>query len=387
MTTERVDAAASDDGEAVCYLCLGGGVDDDAGQPLRRDCACRGSDAGFVHFDCLTEYAATKSELADKKILGMIEIEFVKPWLNCPSCHQKYQNELAVDIATEFVLFVRRQYPDDTQRQVEALYVKLGALSSMLDRLQPRQKIEVGVTANVLLSMIDDRLKRETSLPRRYSSFAAFAHNVHGRIALGEGTEESARMALTHFENQLEVYKVGEDEGIASAKQNIAIAKSKCEGGNIEEVLKASQEVYELRIAQLGEEDHLTIHAGKKYSIDLHNANRRDEARELLMKLLATSKQVLGPNHNTTKEVALALDVFCLVKDDVHGAGGHHPLASEDREALCVICALMGERVDEAGQQVRRDCACPGTDAGFVHLSCLTNYAIAKNKGWDGGDS
>ena len=62
-------------------------------------------------------------------------------------------------------------------------------------------------------------------------------------------------------------------------------------------------------------------------------------------------------------------------------------LASEDREALCVICALMGERVDEAGQQVRRNCACPGTDAGFVHLSCLTNYAIAKNKGWDGGDS
>ena len=23
----------------------------------------------------------------------------------------------------------------------------------------------------------------------------------------------------------------------------------------------------------------------------------------------------------------------------------------------------------------------------FVHLSCLTNYAIAKNKGWGGGDS
>jgi hypothetical protein len=55
-------------------------------------------------------------------------------------------------------------------------------------------------------------------------------------------------------------------------------------------------------------------------------------------------------------------------------------LASEDREALCYLCLDGG--VDEAGQQVRRDCACPGTDAGFVHLSCLTNYAIAKNKGW-----
>jgi hypothetical protein len=47
--------------EAVCYLCLDGGVDNDDGQPLRRDCACRGTDAGFVHLACLTKYAETKS--------------------------------------------------------------------------------------------------------------------------------------------------------------------------------------------------------------------------------------------------------------------------------------------------------------------------------------
>jgi hypothetical protein len=39
--TKDVDAssllAASDDVEAVCYLCLDGGVDE-ADQPLRRDC-------------------------------------------------------------------------------------------------------------------------------------------------------------------------------------------------------------------------------------------------------------------------------------------------------------------------------------------------------------
>jgi len=28
-----------------------------------------------------------------------------------------------------------------------------------------------------------------------------------------------------------------------------------------------------------------------------------------------------------------------------------------------------------------------GNNARFVNLSCLTIYAIAKNKGWDGGDS
>ena len=126
------DAMATSDSTPVCYLCLGG---DEPDQPLRRDCACRGTDAGFVHLlSCLTGYAATKSEQTDRMQ------EFVDPWLLCPSCHQDYQNELAIDIASEFVTFVRRQYPDDTKRQVEALYGKLNALLSMFGRLQPVQK-------------------------------------------------------------------------------------------------------------------------------------------------------------------------------------------------------------------------------------------------------
>ena len=99
-----VDASFSipTDGEAVCYLCLDGGVDDETNQPLRRDCACRGTDAGFVHLSCLTNYAETKS----KQSLDMDE--FLNLWEKCPSCHQEYQNKLAVDIATKFVSFVRR---------------------------------------------------------------------------------------------------------------------------------------------------------------------------------------------------------------------------------------------------------------------------------------
>jgi hypothetical protein len=85
---------------------------------LLRDCACRGTDAGFVHLSCLTNYfAIAKSKQARDTV------DFVTPWERCPSCDQYYQNELAVDIATEFVSFVRRQYPDDTQNQMEALHL------------------------------------------------------------------------------------------------------------------------------------------------------------------------------------------------------------------------------------------------------------------------
>jgi hypothetical protein len=295
-----------DDSAPVCYLCLDADADDD-GQSLRRDCACRGTDAGFVHLSCLVGFAETKSKAWDGRDMN----QFSNPWIDCPSCHQEYQNELGIDIASEFVSFVRRQYPRDTQRQVESLNLKLCALMDMFPhRLQPRQKTEAGVTANVLLSLID-RMKGDVSpLPERYSQMEANAHNVHGRIAFAEGTDESARRAVAHFEKYLAVNEaIGHDEGAANAKANIALAKSKYEGGNNnnEELLRASQEIYELRVAELGDGNEYTINSGKNYAINLREANRGGEARALLTKLLITSKQVLGSHHSTTKGIVSAL--------------------------------------------------------------------------------
>jgi hypothetical protein len=80
--------------EAVCYLCLSGEID----EPLRRDCSCRGTDAGFVHLSCLAQYATCKSNAQTSG-----EEEFVKPWRECPNCHQAYKNELRLDIANDSI--------------------------------------------------------------------------------------------------------------------------------------------------------------------------------------------------------------------------------------------------------------------------------------------
>jgi hypothetical protein len=265
VVVDESSSLASVDGEAVCYLCLDGGVDE-TNQPLRRDCACRGTDAGYVHLSCLAGYAATKSKQTTEMN------DFVLPWYSCPSCHQEYQNELAVDIASKFVSFVRRQYPKDTQSQVESLYVKLRALSNMLDRCHPCKIRETGVT---------------------------------------EGTEESARRAVVHFERVLVVCEaIGDDQGIASAKSNIALAKSvgkQVDGDRTEELLNASRELYQLGVTKSGEENASTIYSGYLHAKRLKDANRREEARELLTKLFVTSKQVLGPHHSITKKVEHAL--------------------------------------------------------------------------------
>ena len=90
-------------------------------------------------------------------------------------------------------------------------------------------------------------------------------------------------MAVAHLETSLQVFKaIGDVDGVATAKANIALARSLYENGNTEEVLKASQELYELRVAEWGEEHEYTIKSGKNYAVNLQKANRGEEARDLL---------------------------------------------------------------------------------------------------------
>jgi len=125
-------------------------------------------------------------------------------------------------------------------------------------RLQPVQKREAGVTANVLLSLIDRMKGDVSSLPIRYSQIEAYAYNTHGRIALDEGTDESARRAVVHFGNELQVNKaVGDNEGIAAAKGNI---------------LTTYQELYDLRVAELGDEhEHMNTQLNQVKTMILHS--------------------------------------------------------------------------------------------------------------------
>ena len=95
--------------------------------------------------------------------------------------------------------------------------------------------------------------------------------------------------------------------GAAIGKSSIAAARSMMGDNKYDELLKASQELYKLLVAQSGEENESAIHAGKVYAVNLQKANRGEEARELLMKLLANSKQLLGPHHSTFNVVEMVL--------------------------------------------------------------------------------
>ena len=54
--------------------------------------------------------------------------------------------------------------------------------------------------------------------------------------------------------------------------------------------------------------------------------------------------------------------------------------SGDDGEAVCYLCLDDGESMTKRVSQLRRDSACRGTDAGFVHLSCLNTGLAAFQK-------
>ena len=79
------------DSQLSCFLCLDDEHTD--GNPIVRDCACRGT-AGYVHVDCLVEFAKSKSRQIDSEMksvkLGTFSGGIANPWIECITCRQEY---------------------------------------------------------------------------------------------------------------------------------------------------------------------------------------------------------------------------------------------------------------------------------------------------------
>ena len=104
---------------ASCWICLEDGHDD-LGQPLRRDCSCRGESAGFAHLSCYIEYAEQKSRYM-RSTMG----DITEPWNFCPNCRQPFMNNLFIDLAMAYEDFVNREYPDNAMFRHSVFQLKM----------------------------------------------------------------------------------------------------------------------------------------------------------------------------------------------------------------------------------------------------------------------
>lgn len=138
------------------------------------------------------------------------------------------------------------------------------------------------------------------------------AYNSLGSAVLLKKTEENSNEALAHFEKCLVLGQaIEDDEGIATAKYNIAIVKSAYLNldGKFEEDYEA-QATYDIFISLYGEEDVDTLGNGLDVVTALFRNKRGDDALNLLTKMLATSKQTHGSDHDKTNKIRKKMDVL-----------------------------------------------------------------------------
>lgn len=281
--------------EDKCWICLD--ASHASGEPLRRDCSCR-RDWGWVHFPCLVNFAIQKT----RQWVNEEDPDFplTAPWAVCPKCKRLYQNELALDLASEFVSLAEEKY--EQLLQLEALELKLIVLMGIITRrphlMQTPLMYEVKEVAIKIFSMID-LMKAENTSPTNYIlQIEAHAYNQLGHIALREGTTDGVRRAMGYFEKGRDIFNSIDDaEQAADAERNLALAMSEYEGQHTSEA-----RILFTKLAAVRQENMATVYEGVNLGIELKDAHCGIEAERLLSKLVAVSKHDFGPDHEITRE-------------------------------------------------------------------------------------
>jgi hypothetical protein len=148
---------------------------DEGGKPLVRDCSCRGDNAGFAHLSCITKYAEQKSKLAATK---MDLPAFSRSWRECPNCKQPYQNQISLDLSSNFVSFAEANYDNsgkciigsqltnDKVNLMDALRFRaITLLSHAVLHEQSGVEVECIMLLEKILSMVD-QMKKDLDMSR-----------------------------------------------------------------------------------------------------------------------------------------------------------------------------------------------------------------------------
>jgi len=172
-----------------CWICLEEGPNN-LGQPLRRDCA-RGF-GGYAHLSCLTGYAQHKA-------CHIIETEDERDDMSLAD----YENDVAIDMADEFVSMVENEYLHEQLIYLEALHFRLDTIILNWEGRVPipTQHEEAKDVANKILSLISE-IKASSgslSLPQQVDYITATTYNSLGIISLMEGKSCSLQASVRYF--------------------------------------------------------------------------------------------------------------------------------------------------------------------------------------------
>ena len=273
---------------ASCYICFESSIDDN--QPLLRNCACRG-DAGWAHIACLAKFAASQVTEAQSDP----SMDIAPFWDNCILCKTPYMQNVGLAMAEAFV----KQYehlPDTNELRFNSLY---SLASSRFDVDDPDGAFEL---CDRLLKVCDALTNNRIDVVRCLKGNVL---RIMGAVFFGKRQFEDALLAYERLrellvavygQNSPEVE--GNNGTIVRLKEKIGIGgrchqkrDTAAELVRAREKFRENQECVNIR-------ERLYIHSRLVHA--LIEDGRQQEATEQLEKVLAESRQSLGPNHPDT---------------------------------------------------------------------------------------
>ena len=292
---------------ASCYFCLEEGLDD-MGEPLLRDCSCRGDGVGFAHLSCMIKYAEQKS----KEAAGKDPKSFSKPWYECPNCKQCFKNELSLDMSSAFISFVESIYchPGNSFHEkvlvMTALRHKIVTIVGLMTQYLRKNdntvtsvdmlvKVHEGkILSKNVLAMVEKVKKEEMMNSFLYKALRA-DYEARTYCYLAMLNSDSSEEYIACYKKARKIYDLLGIKNEAQACQNSIDAHRILLARDGDEA-KANDS-----LAEIGRENYK--HQSKmSYGLDaraLLNAHRVIEAERLAMKLATDSRRVHGPDHNS----------------------------------------------------------------------------------------
>lgn len=303
-TTTMTTAQAPLD-QPSCWLCLGEGPDS-FGQPLVRNCSCRGS-SGFAHISCIVSYAESESKRAYTSgdmgdSLATFEV--------CPNCKQDYQNNVAYELSRAQVNFVEREFagPQHGFLYTNALTCRLVVLNVKNEN----DRYEGEVIISKMLSTFE--AMKHTAQHRSHllhpDATKAFEGHANANIATFYhkiGSDDSLQKAKVHFQKAKCIFeKEGDELGVMTINNLIENVEAEISGGGRKQYLTQGVEVglelrkYQLFTKEFGADDNTTIEAGVQLALAMWKEFRTIEAERLLTNLITRSRRVHGEGHDCT---------------------------------------------------------------------------------------
>lgn len=315
------DSAAPDfPVDASCWLCLEEGPDE-LGEPLVRDCSCRGS-SGLAHISCLINYAKSESRRIYESCPLVVPVKCTRPFDICPNCKQSYQNDLSKTLAKVCMEFVESELDVDGNNEFLHMHALVGQMST-LDSQDSDDNVDAEAITSKFIS-VQNRLKSkldvdEPAMPyfqnwvaNGYATIAAFYRRTK--------SQEGNLKAIEFFEKASDVFKSMDTTEAQFSQVEIdkiiSEIHSELSGnvvdGGVHYDVKLHEHKYQSCIDSFGECDPMTIEMGVEFALALIDQECLQdcstiEAERLLRKLLDKSRLTHGPDHGSTKKVCEAL--------------------------------------------------------------------------------